>query len=84
LAYGLHYLRPVVTSAGALAQAAGAPVLGLVSVAFPERARSARRRDVLRMSLASGCLLVVFVAVLILSLQGYHLSVTALKQWVHS
>jgi polysaccharide chain length determinant protein (PEP-CTERM system associated) len=84
LAYGLHYLRPVVTSASALAQAAGAPVLGLVSVAFPERQRAARRRDVLRMSLAAGCLLVAFAAVLILSLQGYYLSLTALQRWVHS
>jgi polysaccharide chain length determinant protein (PEP-CTERM system associated) len=84
LAYGLHYLRPVVTSASALAQAAGAPVLGLVSVAFPERQRAARRRDVVRMSLAAGCLLVAFAAVLILSLQGYYLSLTALQRWVHS
>jgi polysaccharide chain length determinant protein (PEP-CTERM system associated) len=84
LAYGLHYLRPVVTSASALAQAAGAPVLGLVSVAFPDRQRAARRRDVLRMSFAGGCLLVAFAAVLILSLQGYYLSLTALQRWVHS
>jgi protein tyrosine kinase modulator len=84
LAYGLHYLRPVVTMTSALAQAAGAPVLGVVSVAFPERARHALRADVLRFSLAGGCLVVAFIAVLMLSLQGYHLSVTALKQMLHS
>jgi len=82
LAYGMHYLRPVVTMASALA--AGTPVLGLVSVAFPDRARKATRCDVLQFSLAGGCLVVGFVAVLILSLQGYHLSVTALKQMLHS
>jgi hypothetical protein len=84
LAYGLHYLRPVVTTASALAQALGVPVLGLVGVAFPDRARKATRCDVLRFSLAGGCLVVAFVALLILSLQGYHLSVTVLKQILHS
>jgi len=83
LAYGLHYLRPVVTSASALAQAVGAPVLGLVSVAFPERARRENRRDVLQMSIAGACLFVAFVGVVIVSLQGYRLSLTALRQMVH-
>lgn len=83
VAYGLHYLRPVVTSASALAQAAGTTVLGTVSVAFPERARKAMRRDVLRISLAGGCLALAFVVVVMVSLQGYRLSLTALKQMVH-
>ena len=84
LAYGLHYLRPVVTTTSALAQAAATPVLGVVSVAFPDRVRRATRGDVLRFSLAGGCLVIAFIAVLILSLQGYHLSITALKQMLHS
>ncbi|HXW85064.1 MAG TPA: hypothetical protein VEJ86_11705, partial [Candidatus Binataceae bacterium] len=84
LAYGLHYLRPVVTTTSALAQAAGTPVLGLVSVAFPDRARRAARGDVVRFSLAGGCLIAAFIAVLILSLQGYHLSITALRQMLYS
>jgi polysaccharide chain length determinant protein (PEP-CTERM system associated) len=83
LAYGLHYLRPVVTSASALAQAVGAPVLGLVSVAFPERVRLENRRDVLQMSIAGACLFLAFVGVVIVSLQGYRLSLTALRQMVH-
>jgi polysaccharide chain length determinant protein (PEP-CTERM system associated) len=83
-AYGLHYLRPVFTTTSALAQAAGVPVLGVVSVAFPERARRATRGDVVRFSLAGACLGVAFIAVLVLSLDGYHLSVTALKQMLHS
>lgn len=84
LAYGLHYLRPVVTSADAVARAVGVPVLGLVSEAFPERARIARHRDALRISLAAGCLVLALVVVVIVSLQGYHLSLTALKQLVHA
>ncbi len=84
LAYGLHCLRPVVTSADALARAIGAPVLGLVSEAFPDRARIARRRDALRLGLATGCLVLALVVVVIVSLQGYHLSLTALKQMVHA
>jgi polysaccharide chain length determinant protein (PEP-CTERM system associated) len=83
-AYGLHYLRPVVTSGAVLSKALGVPVLGLVSVAFPEQARRTMRRDVLRMSLVGGCLAVAFVVVVIVSLRGYRLSLTALKQMVGS
>jgi polysaccharide chain length determinant protein (PEP-CTERM system associated) len=82
LAYGMHYLRPVVSSGEALAKAIGVPVLGLVSVAYPMRARTARRRDVLLISAATACLLVAFGVAVILSLRGYRLSLTALKQVV--
>jgi polysaccharide chain length determinant protein (PEP-CTERM system associated) len=84
LAYGLSWLYPVVTSSSALAQAFGVPVLGVVSVAFPQRKRRARRRDVLRLSVAVGCLVVAFAVAVVLSLQGYRLSMTALKQMVSS
>jgi polysaccharide chain length determinant protein (PEP-CTERM system associated) len=84
LAYGLHYLRPVVTSATSLAQGVGVPLLGLVSVAFPSRRRVARRRDVLRISLAGGCLCVAFVVLVIMSGHGYRLSLSALKHLVGS
>jgi polysaccharide chain length determinant protein (PEP-CTERM system associated) len=83
LAYGLQYLRPVVTSASALTEAVGVPVLGQVSVAFPEQARSARRRELLRISVASGCLALVCIGVFIVGLQGYRLSLTALRQLVN-
>jgi len=84
LAYGLHYLRPVVTSGAAMAKAMGAPVLGLVSVAFPRRQRAARRRDVLLISLATACLIAAFGVALVLSLRGYRFSLTVLKQMVGS
>ncbi|HUJ52619.1 MAG TPA: XrtA system polysaccharide chain length determinant [Steroidobacteraceae bacterium] len=83
LAYGLHYLRPVVTSASALTEAVGVPVLGQVSVAFPERARRRRQRELLRIAVASGCLAAVSLVVFILGLQGYRLSLTALRQMVN-
>lgn len=82
LAYGLNQLHPVITSAQTLTSV-GAPVLGLVSGAFPQRARRASRRDALRLSLASGCLVVAFVVAVILSLEGYHLSMTAAKHWMN-
>jgi polysaccharide chain length determinant protein (PEP-CTERM system associated) len=84
LAYGLHYLRPVVTSGATLATAVGAPILGTVSLAFPQRARQKRRRDVVQISAAASCLLMAFIIVVFLSLQGYRLSLTVLKQMVGS
>jgi polysaccharide chain length determinant protein (PEP-CTERM system associated) len=82
LAYGLNQLHPVITSAQTLTSV-GVPVLGLVSGAFPQRARRAIRRDALRLSLASGCLVVAFVVAVILSLEGYHLSMTTAKRWMN-
>ena len=84
LAYGLHYLRPVVTSGSTLKQIIGVPMLGVVSVAFPQRAHRARRRDTLWFSVAASCLVIAFVAEIIASQRGYRLSLTALKQLVSS
>jgi polysaccharide chain length determinant protein (PEP-CTERM system associated) len=84
LAYGLSYLHPVVSSASALTQSTGVPVLGQVSVAFPNRQRQLFRRDVVRISLAATCLLVGFAVAVVISSSGYRLSVTALKQMVNS
>ena len=78
LAYGLSYLYPVVCSASAFAQSvAGVPVLGVVSVAFPERQRLARRRDMRRISIAAGGLVLAFVDAVILSLAGFRVSTAA-------
>lgn len=76
-AYGLHYLQPVVSSAGALAQLSGVPLLGVVSVAFPERERLALRRDMLRLSLAVGCLIVAFLLAVGMSRAGYRINLGA-------
>lgn len=73
LAYGLSWLYPVIFSSSNLAQTLGVPVLGVVSVAFPERRRQERRRDVRYLSLAVGSLLLAFAVVALLSHQGYRL-----------
>jgi hypothetical protein len=67
-----------------LSQTLGVPVLGLVSVAFPERARAAMHRDVLGISFAGGCLALAFIVAIFLSLHGFRFSLTALKQLVGS
>ena len=84
LAYGLSYLHPVVSSAAALAQSTGVRVIGQVSIAFPELRRKTMQRDLWRISLVTGCLLIGFAIALILSVQGYRLSLTALKQMVNA
>jgi polysaccharide chain length determinant protein (PEP-CTERM system associated) len=84
LAYGLNYLFPVVSSADALTKAVGVPVLGQVTAAFPEREQLAFRRDLLRISVATACLLVAFGVAMVLSQAGYRLSLTALKYLVNA
>lgn len=84
LAYGLDRLRPVVYSAAGLTELTGARVLGVVSIAFPERARLAFRRDARRISLAALCLVLVFVVVLALSQAGFRLSGETLHHWVNA
>jgi polysaccharide chain length determinant protein (PEP-CTERM system associated) len=83
LAYGLSYLTPVVSSAGTQTQIAGVPVLGLISVAFPNRARRRFRLETAKVSVAAAGLVVAFGVVVFLSQHGYRLSMTALKQMVH-
>jgi len=82
LAYGLNYLFPVVSSGDAVGRSLGVPILGRVTVAFPERERRAFRRDLLRISLATACLFVAFGVALVLNQSGYRLSLTALKALV--
>jgi polysaccharide chain length determinant protein (PEP-CTERM system associated) len=84
LAYGLNYLSPVVSSPDALSKALGVPLLGQVTAAFPERERRALRRDLLRISIATACLLVAFGVAVVLSQAGYRLSLTALQRLVNA
>jgi len=84
LAYALGHLQPVVSSAAALAQMVGVPVLGVVSLAFPERARHKMRRDVVGISFVLGCLVVAFAVAVFMSEAGFRVSITALRQLVAS
>ncbi len=75
LAYGLAYLHPVVAgSAAGLAQLAGVPVLGTISVAFPQQHRTGARREALRMALAACCLIAAFGIAVVMSQRGYRLT----------
>jgi hypothetical protein len=65
--------RPMVGSSSGLAQLTGLPVLAAVGPAFPLRARRLLRREILGVSAAAVCLMVAFVAVLVLSHQGVRL-----------
>ena len=83
LAYGLSYLHPVVPiSSSGLTQLAGVPVLGEVSVAFPERARRAARVETLKLAVAACCLIAAFGVAVILSQSGYRLTAPAIKRMV--
>jgi len=84
LAYGLNYLFPVVSSADALGKALGLPILGQVTEAFPRREQLTARRDLLRISMATVCLLVAFGVAVLLSQAGYRLNLLALKHLVNA
>jgi polysaccharide chain length determinant protein (PEP-CTERM system associated) len=78
LAYGLHMLQPVVGSAANLAQIAGMPVLGVISVAFPARVEARRRRDALRFAAGVGALVACLGIAIALNLAGFRLLAGAL------
>lgn len=82
LAYGLHTLRPIVSSARAINELTSFPVLGVVSAAFPRRERKIFWRNLLSFSAATSCLLVLFVIVLLLNWSGARLSVAAIQTLV--
>lgn len=82
LAYGMHQLRPVFSSTSSLEQFTGAKVLGAVSIAFPERARLASRKDALRLSVALLCLMLAFAVSVVLSSTGFRLNGSTLTHMV--
>ena len=82
VAYGLHTLRPIVSSARAINELTSFPVLGVVSAAFPRRERREFWRHLLSFSAATSCLLVLFVIVLVLNWSGARLSMAAIQALV--
>jgi polysaccharide chain length determinant protein (PEP-CTERM system associated) len=74
LAYALNQLRPVVGSPTALRQLTGIPVVAVVGCAFPVRTAAASRSQIRRFSFALACLVLGFVAVVVLSHLGVRLS----------
>ena len=74
-AYGLHRLRPVVSSAGSISALSDFPILGSVGVAFPARKLAQVKQETLRYALAASVLLVVFLCVLTLNWAGVRINV---------
>jgi hypothetical protein len=74
IAYLMHQLKPVYTSARALAESTGLQVLGAISMSWVDRRHNENRRAYLRYSVAVVALLVVAVVVLQLSRMGIRLS----------
>lgn len=84
VAYGLHMLRPVVTSSRNVTELTSYPVLGIVGGAFPGRQRTENRRQFLQMSVAAACLVLALVAVIFLNRAGVRLSVPGLNAMMKS
>ena len=74
LAYWQHRLRPVVGSLSSLMALTPVPVLGMVTGAFPERARGEHRRSVLMFAGALGGLLLALAVALAMSRAGLRLT----------
>jgi len=74
LSYLLHLFNPVVGSLQYLTDLIDAPVLGVVSSAFPDRLRHEARWSLFRFLGASAALSGVLVAVLILAINGFRMN----------
>ena len=84
LSYQLNKMRPVVGSPAVLKQLTGIPVVAVVGSAFPTRTRAASRRQVRRFGFAFACLVVAFIAIIILSHMGVRLGATHAARTVHT
>jgi hypothetical protein len=74
LAYAMNLFRPIVSSLRVVHELTPFPVLGVVGVAFPSRARQELRRDLWRFSAAGACLIAAFAIVLVLNGAGARLN----------
>jgi polysaccharide chain length determinant protein (PEP-CTERM system associated) len=74
LAYGLHLLKPIVSSVPAINELTAFPVLGVVSMAFPSRQQGEIRRNMWRFTAAVACLMVALAIAVALNRAGARLS----------
>jgi len=79
VAYGLHLLKPVVSSVVAVNELTPLPVLGIVGFAFPSIQRRKARSSLVKISAAAACLLVAFGVAVALSRSGVRLDVDAFR-----
>jgi polysaccharide chain length determinant protein (PEP-CTERM system associated) len=82
IAYGLHTIKPILSSVRAVNELTAFPVLGAVSVAFPTAQRKKTWRHVWRISAASACLVVALGIALVLNWSGARLSMHAIRSLV--
>ena len=83
-AYGMHLMKPIVTSMRSISSITSFPVIGLVGIAFPQRARQKFMADMWRFSAVAGVLVVAFVIVMVLNHAGARISLRALQAMVKS
>ena len=82
IAYGLHTLRPILSSVRAVNRLTAFPVLGAVSVAFPTAEKKKMWRHVWRISAATACLVVALGVALVLNWSGARLTIHAIQSLV--
>ncbi|HEX3945968.1 MAG TPA: XrtA system polysaccharide chain length determinant [Rhizomicrobium sp.] len=83
VAYGLHTLKPILSSVQAANRLSAFPVLGMVSVAFPTAQKKRFWRHLWRISAASACLVVALGIVLALNSSGVRLRIDAIQSLVN-
>jgi polysaccharide chain length determinant protein (PEP-CTERM system associated) len=82
IAYGLHTIKPILSSVRAVNELTPFRVLGVVSVAFPTAQREKIWRNVWRISAASACLVVALGIALALNWSGARLGIHAIQSLV--
>jgi len=82
IAYGLHTIKPILSSVHAANKLTNFPVLGMVSVAFPTVQKKRFWRHVWRISAATACLVVALGIALALNSSGARLSIGAIQSLV--
>lgn len=73
VAYVMHMLRPVFATSRSLADLTGLPVLGTVTRSWVEKYRAQLRSGLMRYSIASALLFVVFILVVVVQQPGSRL-----------
>jgi polysaccharide chain length determinant protein (PEP-CTERM system associated) len=81
-AYGLHAMKPIVSSIHSIHQLTGYPLLGVVSVAFPSAQRKRFWATLWGTSAACACLVLALGIALLLNRSGARLSIQAIQSLV--
>jgi polysaccharide chain length determinant protein (PEP-CTERM system associated) len=81
VAYALHLINPIISSAVALNELTPYKVLGSVGVAFPAQHSRQFRRGLWGFSAVAACLLIAFACAVLLNRSGVRLSIDAVRSW---